>query len=329
MNEDDYIQGCYSGIQKAIRRGDLNLAYTCFESLWSEKEHRNWLKWRMTSIIQEDAYPLVGWLADTYPKLKGTDEVQEKRGWKKLVYLVTLAPKQKDGSGLKWVSLNTKRKKDEHPELKMARKWLAPFNKEGGDPAKVAADLFDHLVNDFPEDFSEYEKGALTLLKARAERGGMLSDRQCSIATMILIASRGLDKEDVQTVMRKSIEPFEKSGMKPLTVNLPWYTFDVHTVAGKMATTALSRRFLKGYEKSDVEGLWFFAESAYTPKELAGFSKLKAAPTPWDCMWWPIAMKERLACGGKTAKEHLSLWRTKWSKHAEELVNWALEKRAE
>jgi hypothetical protein len=53
MDKWGFISGCRSGIQKAVRRGDLDLAKTCFDVLWNSREERSWFKWRLPVIVAE------------------------------------------------------------------------------------------------------------------------------------------------------------------------------------------------------------------------------------------------------------------------------------
>jgi hypothetical protein len=73
MKREDELFGARSGIQKAIRRGDIDLAKTCFDLLWSEKSHQTWLKWRITVLVNEESWWLIGELSD-FLSLKTAEE---------------------------------------------------------------------------------------------------------------------------------------------------------------------------------------------------------------------------------------------------------------
>lgn len=92
LSPSDFLYGCRSGIQKAIRRGDLPLAKQCFDALWANKAQRAWLKWRTVAIVQEECSYYLGELAEFLEK-KSDDE----REWRRIFYEVTLTLKNKDG----------------------------------------------------------------------------------------------------------------------------------------------------------------------------------------------------------------------------------------
>lgn len=333
MDSSDRLWGAHSGIQKAIRRSDLDLAKTCFDIMWPEKKHRSWLKWRLMAIVQEDVLPMIGELSPFFSSVKQLRAGEEERAWRRMIYRLTLSPKQKDAPGLIWSGWGTKAVGEEHPEMVTMRHWLKDLRVAKDDPSGVGADLYCHIMIDQAfGKMTDYEIAALDLLKKRTGMGGMLSDRQISIAAMILIAHRRLSSEAVAVGERKGLELYKlrTGGGKPVTINLPWYVFDMHTRVGKRAQSAFIRHHLSKYDgldRSKFGDLWFMLESAFSPKGEVTYTALKDNPATFENMWWPVLLKLSLSFGDYTAKEASDLWAHKMSRQVKDLVAWALGRR--
>lgn len=329
MKEGDFLYGCHSGIQKAIRRGDLNLAKTCFDAMWADVEHRNWLKWRMAILVEEEMWYMTGELAEFLHA-----DSKEEIDWRRFVYQLVLCPKSKDPEALLYLAQNEEYTV-EHPELAEARVWV---NRLKDEPLpSVADELFDEMMGGDQFGFgalTRYELDAARLMKTRTRAGGMVGDKQACLVTMVLIAMRRLDRDAVKDIVKASTNV---TIPKPHTVNLPWYCFDMHTMVGKWASSIFMKRTAprlkldEELSKEKFEDIWFYFESAVVPikdLKLVAFSMDRKLHFT-ESMWWGEIIKQSVPFGKKTAKEVKALWDSKLKREIESLVNWCLEKRAE
>jgi hypothetical protein len=120
MNDADFTYGCRSAIQKGIRRGDLDLVHTCFEELWAEKSQRNWLMWRATTLVMEEAWQMIG----EYGELLASGS-KEENDWRKFLYRLCFATKSKDAMGLMFLVNREHKALTEmaHPEMEEMVLW--------------------------------------------------------------------------------------------------------------------------------------------------------------------------------------------------------------
>jgi len=301
MRSDDLIYGCHSALQKAIRRGDLNLARTAFDVMWAEKEHRNWMKWRLSILVIEEAWYFTGELAQ-FLKLKSDTE----EDWRKFIYRLCLIPKNKDADALWGLSSIAV---ERTPLLDEVARWKERIG--DGDPSLIADELFEWLVDG--EKLTDYEKDAIRVAKRRVGMGGMLGDKQQCIVAMILIAQHGLQQERVKKAEVEGLKRWK--GGKPKTVNLPWYVFDFHTALGKMARSIFLKRKAKDFGNIDEDGfskIWFHLESGFVPKDLIAESQA----------FWPAWREAELT--GLPVK----LWEKGMKKEIQSIVNWCIERRS-
>ena len=328
MNEKDFLYGAHSGIQKAIRRGDLSLAKTCFDALWSEKEHRSWLQWRLPILVEEEMWYMLGELAEFLHE--GT---HEEKDWRRFIYQLVLCPKSKDPEALLYLALDDDVEMD-HAEMKEARVWVNRLTDEKIEA--VADELFDEMKAGDKFGFgalTKYELDAAKLMKFRTRTGGMAGDKQACMVAMILIAIRRLDKKQIKELVSASVNISIK---KPRTVNLPWYCFDMHTLVGKWASSIFMKRAAPRLELDDLtkekfEDIWFYFESAVIPikdLKLVSFSPTQEL-LPTESMWWGEIIKQTVPFGENSAKEVKGLWDSKMKREIESIVNWCLEKRGE
>lgn len=315
--QDDILFGAHSGIQKAIRRGDLDLAKTCFDLMWPEKAHQSWLRWRIAILVEEEAWWLVGELAKF---LK--DRPESEKEWRKFIYQLVICRKAKDSGGLFHVAKYLPNV--DHPEVTAMRKVLAALD-EGISIEEIASETYENVIE--AGDFSDYEKAALSIMRSRANMGGMLGDRICCVATMILIGSRGLDEKEVQKQIAEDFQKFkERSGKRPKKLKeLPWYVYDMHTAKGKWALNILAKK-QRDISKDELQGLWFHMVSAVIPFDQIVYVKPSPKPSPLKTVWWQMCIKHRLSFGNRPPKENLALWRDNLATQAEKLVLWCLEK---
>ncbi len=332
MRDSCYISGCKSGVQKAIRRSDLDLARTCIDGLWPELETRHWLRWRTPILVAEESWYMLGELAKFIDMRSDSDdfgELEEKQ-WRKFLYQVTLAPKSKDAWALLWLARYTERQEDEHTELDQMRLWWSMVTDD--DPTSIV----DDMVADFEQEaeFTPYEIRAIEIVRARMLLGGMLGDRQALLAVLLLIYTRRLRPPSVKKRMDEGFQLYlSNSPRKPRTVNLPWFAMDTHTKAGRMALSAFHKRYAPDWLSKDDAGLvWFLATSSHVPVGHAHWTAPKAAPKPWESMWWPIYLRTRLQALAEakdvSVADLMAWWGNTCAPRLEELVAWALEKLA-
>lgn len=338
MHKNDFLYGSRSGIQKAIRRGDLDLLVTCFEALWSDSMHRNWLKWRTTVLVEEDAWQMIGELAKMLAKIEGANTVEQKKAYKRFLTELALAHKSKDTEAL-WLmatEIQPVEQEGEHAELQEMRLWLS----RSEEPTEVANDLSRRIETDY-RDLSKYEKAAVEVLRRRAGQGGMLGDRWACVACMILIVLRGLDEADVQRDVEKGLKRWlAEKGRKPKEYTqetlpkeyLP-VMFDSHTAAGKMAISVYMKN--KGHKfkwltKENLADIWFIFQGAWVPEEMVTYhTKLKEEPTAFDTIWWTPFVQFYLAKTGLKPMAVKKAWVDKIAPELANVVSWCLKVREE
>lgn len=322
MKIDDLMYGSHSGIQKAIRRGDLDLAKTCFDLMWSEKQHRSWLQWRFVILVEEEMW----WMLGEASKFLKEKESKSPDDWKKFIYKLCLLPKSKDTESLFELS----RKGDfDHKEMEEMLFWKGVLDETG------MASASDELMQDIRDgrygDKSEYELNAVRISKHRANSGGMAGDKTACFATMLLIAMRGLKQDDVEDYISDSLKK-KKIARQPRTVELPWYVFDMHTTIGKMAMSIFMKHHAEKFDidKDGLDGLWFCLESAKIPPEDLPLVKYSddAKPTAFESMWWPLAVRDEIQFADNSAKQAKALWDSKIGTEIQSIVNWCIEKRS-
>lgn len=108
-----------SGIQKAIRRGDLSLLKKCFSKLW--EEDRSWLMWRLPVLAVEENWRY-GQIA---VEIALDKEAKREEVWKLLANL-TLKPKNKEAEGIAEL-LSLYKKKEFNAEKYMEEAKLRMF----------------------------------------------------------------------------------------------------------------------------------------------------------------------------------------------------------
>ncbi len=325
ISDDDFLYGSRSGIQKAIRRCDLDLAMTCFDALWSEKSHRNWLMWRAPILCVEDAWQMIG----EYAQLKESGSKEEK-DWRKFIYSVTLASKSTDAGGLWVVVKDQPNLGDIHPEYEAGHAWWSQCN---DNPQMVVDELYDACLE--VREYSDYELAALKAMRDRCKMGGMWGDQCMQITGLVLLSARELIQKEVKVDIKKGANKWKaRTGRdKPKTVDIPWYCFDMHTQAGKIATSIFMKHKAKKYDidKEQFLTIWFYLESSHYPKgTLIWVPKFDYDKkfTVFETGWWLPHLKHILAIGKKTPKQTKKMWKNGMRGDIEGAVNWILEKRA-
>jgi len=321
VNKDNLQYGAHSGIQKAVRRGDLNLAHTCFEIMWEEKPHQSWLKWRTPILVVEDAYYLVGEIAEFLKK-----RTDEKKDWKRLIYQITVAKKNKDSHGVLSFGLDQRGEDVKGKELALFRKFSNGLTAQN--VVQRAHDAFDYITE--KRKLTDYEMSAMQFLRSRASTGGMLWDRFSMISTMCLIATRGLPQQLIKEQMEKDLEEyFERTGgAKPREVPLPWYVFDMHTRVGMAAMSIFikKRGDALGINRKQLDAVWFILSSGFVPDHLLLRPVNGKKPTCLETMWWDRWCEIECRFGKYNTKEKVSLLWPRIEKELKGIVEWLRNK---
>ena len=326
MNVDDLIWGCRSALQKAIRRRDLDLAHTAFNLLWSEKEHRNWLQWRMATLVMEEAWQMSGELAEFLDS-----ETNSEKDWRRFVYKLTLCSKSKDAMGLWFLPYyhNALQSK----EMELVSFWINRMVQ--GEPSSIADGIFEECIGTIVagEPLSHYEKAAIKVLRKRIDMGGMFVDRCFCLSGMILIAMRGLRKDDILLDIKAGKEKWLKRVNrrdKPRTINLPWYVFDKHTRVGMAAIKIfMEHKAAKypGLTEEKFRSIWFYIESAYSPIDSLCLKPKEDYYTAFDSIYWLPLLNRELRYSHNGPKKVKKIWDSKMRKQIRVIVEEVLESR--
>ena len=337
MQSDDLIYGSRSAIQKAIRRGDLDLARTAFEVLWPEKTHRAWLKWRMPVLIGEEAYHFAPEAAQLIK-----EKSDDKEEWRKLVYRLTLIRKNKDAGGLENLGKRKKIPGEENFSRQMKsemRQMRAAYKAGGDDPGLIATGLFKELTKDPDSNgLTEYEIGGMEVMKNRVYAGGMLADRWILVGSMILMATRPCSPKIIAKEEKWGLENWlGKAGQrKPKTIELPWYSFDGHTQAGKIVLSVMMKHYsskLKFDHQAQLWDVWFLLESGLIPPDMQlPVAMDEEQVACYQTSWWPLTLQlelERCLPNWPSVHEFVAKGWPFMQEKLEELVQWILAKREE
>lgn len=323
------IYGARSGIQKAIRRGDPSLSKTCFDIIWPETEHRNWLMWRLPVLVFEDCWTMAGELAKAQNNARGLSGDKLREHWLKFIIRLTIAVKNQDAAWL-WYIAAKDTKPYPNPEF-AAMKEIAdriPDDK----PAKLPRVVVDEIISRYAtHELTDYELDACSVIEGRRTSGGMASDQWNALAAQVLIHVRGLPEEPVLAMIESQRELYRGDRISTLD-SLPWYCFDMHTRPGLMAM----RVWLKNYKTSlfcdedHIMTAWFQFESAKVgPKVLAKatkFSPNSSDIADWKTSMWLHEKVDSLARWyGVSSQELMQKWGESVGK-VEDLVVWALKK---
>lgn len=293
----------------------MDLARTCFDALWGTKEHRHWLIWRLPILVVEEALYLVGELT-AFLDQKSRDEMD----WRRFYYRVVLADAARDALGLRIIYNDHGIPDATHPELETLRCY------DLEDPNTVAAELLHDMGVE--HKVTEYMAPAMGFLAGRAQWSGRLEDRQTLLAAMVILAHRGLTKEEALDISEIGVQRYLNSngGGKPRTVSLPWYVFDQDTRVGAVALKAFMKKHK--VDKERLRRLWYYAGSQFVPAKMANWCKaLKNEPRIWESMWWPMAVRVGLTFKGRDPKANYRIWANQVRPEMQQVVEWALETR--
>lgn len=297
---DDIQEGYYSGIQKAIRYGDLGLLLTCLEY---EKLDEVWLTWRTPAIVAQECWYMMGELA----KL----DIPDRRFMCKLAAVTTC----QDASMIVNSAVSVPDGPTNPLELRKFRFWFDMAKR--GDVDAAADDLYDTIVEQVAyRPVSPYEADALRFLRERVKACGILSDRLSYLSAMFLIGSRGIPEKYVTLSVMEDVNSFKEAASDPVKypVPLPWYVFDRHTKIGMLAATEFMDSFGRDHYKLTAErffSLWDVFDSLRIPVALSHYKDpwICEAPAFNDSMWLLAYMRWALPFAEMSAKKMLSLWR--------------------
>ncbi len=318
MRQSDIIGGAKSGIQKAIRRGDLHLAKTCFDILWEDIGTQRWLLWRIPVLAAEECPNCAGEAA----KFLMNDEIREDgRQALRLLYRMCLAIKNKDVSGILGFARSRNEQWASDLEVMDMR---AILDIEETDPSFVAADTYQQYAQTITD---EYTLQALAMMRKRAHQGGLLGDKWLCIAAMVILGNRPLSRDTLLSVEKARIKALNRhhTTFFPVkTINLPWYVFDIHTGAGKRAKQlfferALNRKYGIRTE-SEYDLATFYLVSAFVPENLKE-SIEGGQPTIEQTHLWESFVLSKLAVFG----HRVSLLSSKFASFRDEIASCVLE----
>lgn len=325
MTRDTEIYGCRSGIQKAIRRGQVGLAKRCFETIWNDPKSRQWLRWRLAAVIPEDAWGFTGEYVRFLATLKEKVSLEEdKDRWYKFILRLTIFRKNKDVT----IAFMSDMPMDD-PEgrlIRAAKRNVAIHGK--GDPDKYDKTQLINLMQSISprqHPLTQYEQAAINLMQDRRFGGGLKSDKWLLIAAMILIWNRGLDEVKVTEELANQKQRY--AGIKVVApTELPWYIFDMHTRPGKMAMRVWLKNYNeKKWTEEEFHTLWFHMESAKLGSKVV--SDKVGPETNSENLdftthkWWG---RKRIA--GMAWDYAQAMWDNKIAPDAKRLVEWALSK---
>lgn len=328
------IYGARSGIQKAVRRGDPALARTCFEIIWEEKEHRQWLMWRLPVLVFEDCWIMAGELAKAREANALLQGEELKTAWLKFILQLAIARKNQDAAWL-WYLARHGQKSYRQPEFMLMRDIVASV--PNGQPGKLSAVILEEKLREGAgRELYDYEKRACRVVESRRS-GGMVSDQWNAISAQVLIHLRGLPEERVVRMLEEQKRSFAGTSLKMLE-SLPWFCFDMHTRPGMLAM----RVWLKNHKTSLIDDeeklgtVWFqLTSAAQGPKVLpvtrSCTTEAHGAGAPsWDeCLWEREKLDSIAEWLGVTAPVMANHWERQCLPKVKELVEWAIRKSEE
>lgn len=291
MNES-LIYAARSGIQKAIRRGEVSLAKTCFDIVWAEPKHRQWLKWRLPVFVFEDCWPMAGELALIQEQAKGLRGDDAYKAYRSAILKFTIAQKSKDASALWLLAVHGKSTEAYADNAEFhAMKRLASLVIDEKVAALPYETVTDILHSEFQRDLTSYEKAACNAIEKRRQSGGMVSDQWNVLSALVLIYSRGLNQTEILEMLDVQKQKYAGQSVKRIG-RLPLYCFDMHTRPGLQAKNLFLKNHSAEFPLFDTPDklmtAWFSFESAkigeaVKPQEIS-FSR-DARPSTLQCMW--------------------------------------------
>jgi hypothetical protein len=296
------------------------------------------LKWRIYTIVIEEAWYLAAELDDFL------NSTPDKKEWKSFLLKLTLCTKNKDSEGL-WGLVHEEpqvlaeiENGPSHQEIKTMMDFHSAASGDFNSTVInfIAEDIYNHCYGKAEaKEQNEYERKALRLLYRRAKMGGMIGDRCICLSSMILVSERKLDEKTIKDEFhKKGPERWKKNNkrtkFKP--VSIPWYAFDFHTQAGKIALNIFMKHHAKKYNIPSVDKfkeIWFCAESVLMKRDLINIIPPVDNPTVFDTIWFQFHKDHHLSYNSKSADEVKKLWASKLRQDIRGCVEWILDKRSD
>ena len=333
MPSANFLYGARSGIQKAVRRGDVSLARTCFDTLWPIPEHRKWLLWRIPVLVVEDCWIMSGELAKAQAAAKelsaSSDELQ--RHWLKFIIQLTIATKAQDAAWLWYLAKCESGNPLDHAEWQMMREVVLMVEEGNPEvlPSKFPHDRFEAFLRSrVRRELTPYEELAFAAVEARRRTGGMVADQWNCMSAALLIFMRGLPEATVQGMLQNQKGKYAGARVKCVT-DLPWFCFDMHTRPGLRAASAFRKREANSlpFDKDKLNGAWFQLTSAkICPQVIGEILDWRAVPHP-NCLQtvWLTEKREAIARElGMSLAQLEDYWLNVGEPKMRELIHWAL-----
>jgi len=278
----DYEFGCRSALRIAIRRGDIELAFSAFKAIWSNTEHRNWFKFRLPLIVIEEAFYLIG-VYDSF--LKRIDKLGAETSYKNFIGILTLCKKSKDVGALSKLCVSKHGSTEwKHRELVSSRRLWSMACVNGVD--KVSCDILNHTG-----ESNQYTMNALAVLYDCIKSGGNQWNRKTLLLGMFLIVLRGLDEQLVATEARRAWNRVPK---KVKSIKFPWYAFTPCSHIAREATVSILKS--RSITRDMLEKIWFYSESEYTDSNIILEKKLSSKKNnSFESVWWGYERRKHKA----------------------------------
>jgi hypothetical protein len=275
-----------SGLSYAIRRGDFNLAWTCFKILWEDPESQKWLKWRFLAIVAHECWFMTG----EVNKFVQKDLPNWEPWWKMLETIVSL-PGGTDVPALCHMTyINTGSEYIIDDET--VRKILEQSNQ-----------MLKHIIPDGEpiQGETKYQHKTCYGLSIVAQRGGLLVDQaSCAIAAQ-LMGFRNIKKADIF----EFIHPITQ---KPIIVMIPWFVFDGMTGLGQEIENHIFSDLIRGTGLCR-ESLTLMRRFLITYKN-TGIGKPKVSVNhPFGVRWWARLFDLQLARLGWDSMSLMEMWK--------------------
>lgn len=275
--------GWKSGVQKAIRRGNLSLLKLSFGKIWEIDP--KWLLWRFPILAGEETDRFTGIAG----RVSFTDTPTREKIWGCLANM-TLQPKCKEAEGLRVFSrqiIEQKWNPEDFVEGERLRELLAWMDVQ----KKIDWDGQNkqEFWSWFNVSMNEYAKETLTTCKRRFYTGGMGGDRELMITIAWMSVTRPWPEPEIMDVPKEEDVEAAKE--------LPWYVWDMHTSIGKIVRSELRKLIEDRMEWRYVsDDLWFNSESAKCGKLVQG------------SFWWETMVRSLWKRYGRTPEEAANDW---------------------
>jgi hypothetical protein len=320
------LYGARSGIQKAVRRGDLSLGKTCFELLWSDKEQQQWFLWRIPVLVFEDCWIMAGELAKAQEGAANLDGESLRNHWLQFYLQLVIAVKNQDAGWMWYLTVHGKKDYSSVPEFAHMKRIVDELpcdTPEALQPSELSRRLKD-IKGEMRH--TDYEARAIESVEGRRMEG-RISDRWNSIAAQVIITMRGLPEEGVLCMLEEQKAAFADAPARTLDA-LPWYCYDMHTQPGRLALKVFQKHYATPFlcDEDHIDTAWFqFTSARLGEKVRPVFSEVVGTPT-WDTSMWQLPKEEAIAdwygIPLQVLQEH---WQT-WEPKMQDLVEWAVKK---